>query len=107
MLHAAGLPLEQMHLTCETHQQWRQDTADVPCNSSCCMLLHALPYIQHREAAACQVYDELLAAVPGSNGTSRRASSNNALPRPLTGPLPWLYYLPGSAYLTTSDVDIE
>lgn len=69
-----------------------------------CTLLPA-----HSEAAACQVYDELLAAVPGSNGTARRASSigSNASPRPVSAPLPWLYYLPGSQYLTVEDVELE
>jgi len=52
------------------------------------------------------MYDELLAAVPGSNATARRTSTSNAFPRPSTGPLPWLYYLPGSPYLTTDEVDI-
>jgi hypothetical protein len=51
------------------------------------------------------VYDELLAAVPGS--VSRRASSSNAFPRPATEPLPWLYYLPGTPYLTTDEIDLE
>lgn len=52
------------------------------------------------------MYEELLAAVPGS--VSRRVSvSSNAFPRPSTAPLPWLYYLPGSPYLTTDEVYLE
>jgi hypothetical protein len=59
------------------------------------------------EAASCQIYDELLAALPGSNATSRRGASNSAFPRPPTGPLPWLYYLTGSPYLSSTDIDLE
>lgn len=60
-----------------------------------------------REAAACQIYDELLATALGS--TARRSSigSSNAFPKPATSQLPWLYYLPGSPYLTTNEVDLE
>lgn len=68
------------------------------------MLLVCMPC---RDAAACQIYDELLAGLPGSNGTSRRSATSDAVPRPASGPLPWLYYLPGSPYLKAEDVDVE
>lgn len=70
------------------------------------------PRLLHSDAAACQMYDELLAALPGSSNStssSRRASSSGfASPRPaVLGALPWLYYLPGSPYTTADDVDLQ
>ena len=60
-----------------------------------------------RDAAACQIYDELVA--PAAGGSSRPAGTSNAVvsPRPATGALPWLYYVQGSTYLETDDVDLE
>jgi hypothetical protein len=89
--------------------------------ASCNTLACTHPLANHREAAACQIYDELLwAAQPGSNITSsssssmlagRRGGRSTALgsgdPRPITGALPWLYYQPGTPYLTADDVDLE
>jgi hypothetical protein len=70
--------------------------------------MSTLPYLLScREASACQIYDELLATALGS--TARRSSigSSNAFPKPATSQLPWLYYLPGSPYLTTNEMDLE
>lgn len=59
-----------------------------------------------RDAAACQMYDELVATAAGS--ASRRTSSSSTVsPRPATSPLPWLYYVPGTPYLSAEDVDLE
>ena len=53
-------------------------------------------WVSCREAAACQIYDELVTAAAGS---SARGNSAAASPRPTTGPLPWLYYV--------EDVDLQ
>lgn len=83
------------------------------------MRVHARMGARHtrRESAACQIYDELLlAAQPSSNSTGmggrRGASSSSSVPdggppRPVTGALPWLYYQPGSPYLTADDLDLS
>lgn len=61
---------------------------------------------RYRDAAACQIYDELVTAAGGSSkpaGTSTATVS----PRPTTGALPWLYYVQGSTYLGADDVELE
>jgi hypothetical protein len=66
-----------------------------------------MPYccrVSRREAAACQIYDELVTAAAGS---SARRGSSAASPRPTTGSLPWLYYVPGTSYLSAEDVDLQ
>lgn len=61
-------------------------------------------WVSCREAAACQIYDELVTEAAGS---SARRNSAAASPRPTTGPLPWLYYVPGTSYMSAEDVDLQ
>uniref|UniRef100_A0A383WB01 Meckelin n=1 Tax=Tetradesmus obliquus TaxID=3088 RepID=A0A383WB01_TETOB len=73
----------------------------VACNSlaNLCVL-----QMYSAEAAACQIFDELVTEAAGS---SARRNSAAASPRPTTGPLPWLYYVPGTSYLSAEDVDLQ
>jgi hypothetical protein len=60
-----------------------------------------------RDAAACQIYQELVGAAAPKDRYSTGSSANEAMARPVTGPLPWLYYVAGSNYLSAEDIDLQ